>query len=425
MDRLKQIYQELGEHICLYPFFGAFYQTNNVIPDHVDSMPNSVRPCSIVTSSDHNEWNIENQSIEKTRNNRVWKSMRKDFLDGRFHEIPYCKVCSSNEKSGTTSPRMMNNKFYSEFLKIDIVEEVRKIERNDNNVQDIITLDYYPSNYCNYACVMCAGGASSQRHIFEVRVLGMKEKITVNEPDPDFYQVIEKAEVINFTGGETVMQSQVHDIMDHLIEKDLAGNVVISLLTNGSSSPSRMVDKFRHFRKVVYNVSIDGVGEVIEYQRRNCKWPEVERHAIELMNHDVITCVINFVLTGINALNIMDFITWAYAQGFGPNNAGDSRSYITISPVFRVDHLGVAALPLDLRATAIERLEQGRIYYAGLEPTLFNSYFVGVIDRFLSIIRTTRHRPEYLAQFISHIRLEDSVSHRRLIDVVPEWADYF
>lgn len=425
MDRLEKIYQELGEHICLYPFFGAFYQTNNVIPDHLDSMPNSVRPCSIVTSTDRNEWDIQTQNIRDARNNHIWKSMRQDFLEGRFHDISYCKICSSNEQSGTTSPRMMNNKFYSEFLKIDIVEEVRKIQQNGNTVQDIITLDYYPSNYCNYACVMCAGGASSQRHVFEVKVLGRKEKITVNEPDPDFYQVIKRAEVINFTGGETILQTQVHDMIDYLIEKNLASNLVISLLTNGSSSPSKMIEKFRHFRGVIYNVSIDGVGDVIEYQRRNCRWPEVERNAIELMTHDKISCVINFVLTGINALSVMDFVDWAHAHGFGCKQAGDNRSYVTISPVFRVEHLGVAALPPTLRDLALERLDQGRVRYAAMEPTELNLYFLGIVDRFRTIIETTPHRPEYVQQFVQHIQAEDSVSARPLRDIVPEWAEYF
>ena len=309
INTLEHLYAELGEHICLYPFFGAFYQTNNVIPINQDTKPNSVRPCSIVMAEDWTKWDIQpGDTITSTRNNAHWQDMRQRFLNGEFHDIFDCRSCSYNERSGTTSPRMMNNKFYTEFLTIDIVNEVRQIVANNNQVKDIITLDYYPSNYCNYSCVMCAGGASSQRQTFEVKVLGREEKIVLNPADGDFYAVLDRVEIINFTGGETILQKQVIDIIDYLIERDLAKNILITMLTNASSSPDKLTERFKHFKKVIYNVSVDGTGDVIEYQRRGCRWSEVEANAIKLMNHEVIVSVINYVLTAINAPSAMDFI---------------------------------------------------------------------------------------------------------------------
>lgn len=426
MNDLNNIYQELGEHICLYPFFGAFYQTNNVIPTTESGMNNSVRPCSIIMSEDRWHWCIQDhETITESRNNKNWKELRQKFLNGEFHNITECRSCSFNELAGTTSPRMMNNKFYSEFLSLDIVEEVKSIVANDNTVKDIITLDYYPSNYCNYSCVMCDAGASSQRHTFEVKILNRDKKIVINDIDKDFYDILDRVEIINFTGGETILQSQVHNIIDYLIEKDLAKNILITLLSNASSSPDKMTEKFKKFKQVIYNVSVDGVGEIIEYQRRGCSWAEVEANAIKLMNHEVIVSVINYVLTAINALSAMDFVDWAYANKFGRKHDQDLCGYLTISPVFRVDHLGVATLPPALRNLALERLRAGRVKYSQLEPTSFNTYFVEIIDRFINIIESTEHRPEYIAQFVDHIRKEDLVSKRPLGQVVPEWAPWF
>lgn len=423
---LARLYRELGDGICLYPFFGAFYQTNNVVPDSLDGMPNSVRPCSIVTGGARRDtWSITDGSITNARNSSLWRKMREDFLAGKFHEIEFCQICSSNEKAGTTSPRMMNNKFYTEFLDIDLVEAVKKIEANDLEVTDILTLDYYPSNYCNYSCVMCAGGASSQRHTFEIKIYGSKEKIMLNEPDADFLSVLDKVKIINFTGGETVLQNQVHTMIDYLIERDMAKDLVITLLTNASSFPEKLIEKFRNFKAVIYNVSIDGTKEVIEYQRRGCRWADVETNAIRLMNHEFISSVINFVLTGINALSVMDFIDWAYANGFGRKHENDTCNYITVSPVFRVEHLGVAALPPDLRELALARLDHGRKKYMQMEDTIFNRYFVEIIDRFVSVIENTPYQPRYLPLFIRQIRTEDSASRRTLTQAVPEWAPYF
>ena len=145
MNNLDNIYQELGEHICLYPFFGAFYQTNNVIPIAQQGMPNSVRPCSIVMADDMNKWNITNDSIHDTRNAPVWKQMRQDFIQDKFHDIYDCRSCSYNEKSGVSSPRQQNNKFLAQFLQSDIVSEVKQIINNDYNVHVFNVCNIYVS----------------------------------------------------------------------------------------------------------------------------------------------------------------------------------------------------------------------------------------------------------------------------------------
>lgn len=425
MNSTEQIYQELGDNICLYPFFGAFYQTNNVVPGAIESMLNSVRPCSIVMADDRHKWDIVDASVHNGRNTPAWKQMRQDFVDNKFHEIYDCRSCSYNEQSGTTSPRQQNNKFLAQFLQTDIVAEVNRIMANNNTVEDIVTLDYYPSNYCNYSCIMCAGGASSQRQTFEVKVLKYDQKIVLNSADPDFFAALENVQLINFTGGETALQKQVHDIMDYLIEKDLAKNILITLLTNASSSANDLDEKFRKFKHVIYNVSIDGTDRVIEYQRRGAKWSKVEPNALELMNHPYISTVINYVLTGVNVLSAMDFVNWAYDAEFGPHNPeAQQGSFINVSPVFRVDHLGVAALPPELRALALDRLTQGRQRFES-STKIFDIYYTQLVDRFIGVIETTPHNPAYLPQFIKHIQLEDSVSKIPLTDVVPEWAPYF
>ena len=421
---LEEIYQELGSGMCLYPFFGAFYQTNNVIPRDEQGMPNSVRPCSIVMAEDRHKWNITTNSIRDARNSPAWRQIRRDFVEGRFHEIHDCRSCSYNERSGTTSPRQQNNRFFVDQLGIDLVKEVREIIARDYEVSDILALDYYPSNYCNFSCVMCAGGASSKRQTFEVKVLNKAEKIVLNSPDPDFYSVLDRVRVINFTGGETVLQKQVHDIIDYLIDSGRSEQILITLLTNGSSYPDALIEKFRRFRGVIYNVSIDGVGDVIEYQRRGCVWSEVEANSLRLIRNRDFFTVVNYVLTAINVLTAMDFVDWAYNNGIGPVDDNDLEvNFINISPVLRVDHLGQSALPPELRQLALHRLQQGLARYQTYTGSLAE-YHRRTIQKIINIIEATPWNPEHTLQFWDHIRQEDSVSKRSLLEVVPEWGPY-
>jgi MoaA/NifB/PqqE/SkfB family radical SAM enzyme len=417
MNDIKRIYQELGENICLYPFLGAFYQTNNVVARDVISSANSVRPCSVIlapTAEEHRRWDITSGSIRDARNNDKWRETRKIFIEGSVHDIPDCTACSYNERSGTTSARQMNNQFFADHLDIDIVAEVKQIIANDYRAGDIHTMDYYPSNYCNYQCVMCAGGASSQRHTYEVKFMNINERILLNEPEPDFWEALRTVKIINFTGGETVLQTQVMDMIDYLIQEDLARDIRITLLTNASSYPEKLIEKFREFKSVFYTVSIDGVGEVIEYQRRGAQWAKVEENALKLLHHEFIGSVVNYVLTGINVLSIMDFLEWAHANRV---------DMITISPVFRVTHLGQAALPPELREIALTRIAERRHVFDGDQR--IDAYFRGLCDSVVDVIANTPYDPQATRDFVEHMQREDLASKKALIQVVPEWKPYF
>ena len=425
MNNLDNIYKELGDKICLYPFFGAFYQTNNVVPTDQLSMPNSVRPCSIVESPDRHKWDITQETITESRNSPAWINMRKKFIKGEFNDIEDCASCIYNERVGVTSPRQQNNKFWSEKLNLDIVAEVKNIVNDDYHVKDIITLDYYPSNYCNYSCVMCAGGASSQRQAFEVKFLDSKERILLNKPNSDFYSVLDRVEIINFTGGETVLQKQVYDVIDHLISIGRSKDVCITLLTNASSYPHGLLEKFQQFKEVIYNVSIDGIGPVIEYQRRGCDWATVESNSLQLLHHNFIVTVINYVLTGINVFSAMDFVNWCYKNSIGPQTSDDlQKSFLNISPVFRVDYMGQSCLPPELRTIALDRLYQGRDSYKQIGSVLAD-YYVEIINRIINTIEETTYDPRSLELFVNHIRRENKASRLPLHEVVPEWQPYF
>lgn len=422
--KLEEFYNKFNKEMCLYPFFGAFYQTNDIIASDQDTTPNSVRPCSLIMNPD-DRWYITDNNIHNSRNNEHWKQMRQDFIDGKYHELPDCSSCSYNEKSGTTSPRMQNNKFLFEFLDIDIANEVQNILDNNNTVDDIYTLDYYPSNYCNYACIMCAGGASSKRHTFEVKFLNYDSKIVIKDADPDFLELINNVKIINFTGGETVLQKQVFNVMDYLIQEDKAKDITVTLLTNASSSPIPIMPKLEKFANVVYNISIDGIGAVGEYQRRGSKWTTVEANALEIWNHPKLSSVVNFVITAVNVLNFVDFVDWCHNHKIGPMaDEYENGSFINVSPVFRVDHLGQAAVPTELRELALSRLYTGKEKYQKIDNVLAR-YHVGVIQRAIDVIESTPFHQAELEKFIEHIKIEDKASQVKFVDAVPEWRPYF
>jgi MoaA/NifB/PqqE/SkfB family radical SAM enzyme len=337
------------------------------------------------------------------------------MLDGEFKNIHDCRTCTFTESVGGTSPRQSANDYFVEFLDVDIIGEVNRIIENDLESDRVYALDYYPSNYCNYACIMCSGGASSKRHTMEIR-LGSDQKIFINDTDADFYSLLKDVQILNLTGGETILQKQAIQLIDYLIEQDMAKDIIVTLLTNASGFPEKVYDKFKQFKRVLYTISVDGLDSVIEYQRRECKWATVEKNALRLCNDPDVHTVVNYVATAVNLPSAVDFIDWCYANEI---------KFFSISPVVRCDHLGAGAMPPELRELALERLRAAIPKYQ--EIATHGNYmdnFLRGIEQLISTIENNPYREEHYQEFLAHIEKEDAVSKRPLVECVPEWANY-
>jgi MoaA/NifB/PqqE/SkfB family radical SAM enzyme len=408
---VKQLYDTYGGKICLAPFLNSFYATCGVVaPEHI--VKNFVRPCSIIQGGDH--WNVQNSNITATRNTQVWKSLRQTFLDGDMPDM--CATCINAEQAGASSPRQLNNEYLFEHLEIDIMHEVKQIIDNGLESNHVYALDYMPSNLCNYACVMCFAGASSQRYAFDIRQ-GEKSKYQINATDDDFFDIIKHVKILGFTGGETILQPEVKRLIDYVIEQKLAGDMIITILTNASDFPDSLVDKFAQFKKVLYTVSIDGVGVVIEYQRRGADWKTVQTNVAKIHASPVHE-IVNYVITAINILSAMDFVDWCH---------DNDLKFISVSRVFQ-EHLSVVALPPELKELALLRLQQGRRRYEHYLLPEYNNYernYVDSIDRLTNTLENAKFDQQALEKFIRHINIEDTVSRKPLCEVVPEWAPYF
>jgi sulfatase maturation enzyme AslB (radical SAM superfamily) len=409
---VNELYATYGEKMCLAPFVNSFYSTCGVV-DPDQTVANFVRPCSVIQAG--TEWNVQDSNITNTRNTRVWKDLRQSFLDGRIPQS--CSTCINAERVGASSPRQLNNQYLFEHLDIDILAEVQRIINAELTANSVYAIDYMPSNYCNYACVMCYSGASSQRYTFDIQQ-GRAIKYEINSVDTDFFDVVRDVKILGFTGGETILQPEVMRLIDYAIDQGLAQNMIITILTNASNFPDSLVEKFKQFKRVLYTISIDGVGAVIEYQRRGARWATIQENVRKIQASPVHE-VVNHVVTAVNILSAMDFVDWCYANNL---------KYTSISHVFQ-EHLGIAAVPPELKTVALERLTTGRKRYEHWATPAYSNHdkaqYVQTIDRLISTVETVEFKPAALEQFIKHINIEDTVSKQPLREVVPEWAPWF
>jgi MoaA/NifB/PqqE/SkfB family radical SAM enzyme len=418
---VKKLYEKHGEKVCLAPFFTNFYTVNSVVRPG-DSGRTEIKPCTVIKHSragkEEYNWGVEGNILD-ARNNDSWKRLRQQMLDGQLDDIDICRSCSMSEKLGSSSARQLANEYLFEHLdgEIDIMDELQQIIDNDLRSDRVFTLDYMPSNYCNYACVMCGSGASSQRLTFEIKNGSTAEYIQ-SPVDEGFYEILKDVRILAFTGGETILQPEVHRLIDELIKQDIARNMIITILTNASDFPDSLIAKLEKFKRVLYTVSIDGVGDVIEYQRRGAKWDKVSANAIKINQCPTTHNIVNYVATAINILSAMDFVDFCHAN---------DMKFISISAVYQ-QKLSVAAMPPELAQLALARLQEGRKRYEHyLSPTYTNweRNYVLTIDRLINTVENATFNPEALKQFVDHIKIEDTASKKPLKQVVPEWAPWF
>lgn len=408
MNNLTSIYQEFGQDFCVCPFLGAFYQTNQVTDN--STATNTIVPCSL-TRYNPGEFDIVNNNILQSINQPIWREIRQQFAQGKFKDIASCATCHHTEAQGGHSARLGANRHFAEHSTSDIVSLIKQIIANDYTTDRLLSLDWFPSNYCNLKCIMCAGGASSSRMTWEIQTNGIAKQVVLNESDQDFYTILKDIEIINFTGGETLMQPQVHQMLEYLVNNNLAQNKTIFILTNATTYPEKLMSLFEHFRQVIYMCSLDGVGSVFEYQRRGADWSTVSVNSLRLFKHPRIATVGNLVLTAVNAPGIKDFVQWVQDNGI--------YNGISVSPVFRAEYLDVGAMPDQLRIQTISELEQ----------MSFSSDTVGnncrsIVSSVLSILENAQHNPAKYLEFCQRIKIEDADSKLPLAQAVPKWAEY-
>ncbi len=229
-------------------------------------------------------------TLKKHWNSEYMKGIRRDLMTGK--EIPQCQVCNG---------KLLNVSIYRDYFNKTLfpnkIDEAFEKTRDDGHTDMIpISFDYRVRNLCNFKCRMCGDQLSSSWEA-ERRAMGDydREENTdfwaqkKNKPAiENFQKEVAEAELweavkdgtieeIYWVGGEPLMWEIHWEIMEYLVQNDLAKNVWIRYNTNFSRTTYKhwdLKDLLPHFKTVQICASIDGTGEIVEYVRHGIKWDQ-------------------------------------------------------------------------------------------------------------------------------------------------------
>lgn len=344
-----------SETFCVLPFMHAAV-----------SPTGSFRVCCNSNPKNNKIWKTENKEYKMFRDdiNEVWnspdyKKIRKQFIDGERPET--CQRCFREEDAGIRSPRIgYNEKWWKDDVKV--AEEIPL---------DIRYVDIRLGNLCNLKCRMCNPWSSSMwvkdwNSIVDTAELAPNAPLSDEDLDwmgklgewPDkeqtgvnFVEIAHSIEEIYLTGGEPTLALSQYKLFDYCIENDLASNIRLKYNTNLTNVPQKMLDYWKHFKRVQLNASIDAVGDRDRYIRYPSTWEKIEENFDKLNGLPNVAIQIHCTVQVLNVCALDQLFDWIKSK-----NIQDDQIYLNI--LNHPECMNIRSLPIALKNLAQLRLAE-------------------------------------------------------------------
>jgi len=307
------------ESFCYVPFYELYVEEGV----YGNTGTQRIRNCCIQTESYETD-DVFVQDPKSISEIPTIKKIRKQFLEGK--KPKECVRCWQFENKGLESFRQSFNSAYT---------------TNDipvGDTFDIRSIDLRLSNKCNLSCKMCNAHDSNQIaktqwnaytqgawkpidisiEEFEKRINPTNHITRKNFIRGSEHNLVDN--IINFikthvknkcrikiAGGEPFIMPEVEELFTKCIEHKLQDKLFFFIVTNATTVKQSMIKNIQQFDHIV-SLSVDGVGDWLEYQRTGAKWSVIDQNVDELssaLKTNLIPC-----WSHLNLFSLPSFLKW-------------------------------------------------------------------------------------------------------------------
>lgn len=361
---------------------------------------------------------------------RAWsadslREVRRQMLAGERPAA--CVRCFREEDSGLRSARQAWNQQYSE----DVTTLVQTTTADGSAPQTIKYMDLRFGNLCNLKCRMC-NPYSSHKWLEDWEELNgaMSEKERHRLQHMDWFESEEfwenlkpqlhSVDQIYLTGGEPMLSKAHVRLLDYLSEEGLASRIVIKYNTNLTVLPPKVLARWKSFKEVRVNCSLDGIGLVNDYIRHPSRWSEVDSNLRALdqlaAEHRGVKLTVHFTFQALNALNL--FAVLDYLATF---------QHIKKLPFVNVlnhpTYLNVRVLPEDMKREFCQRLKTWLDEHP-IEDFAESRDMWTRIQDLAKYVTDEDLRPAHFAEFVSKMNTLDQLRGQNYADFIPDLRGY-
>lgn len=230
--------------------------------------------------------------------------------------IPFSQVLSHRKVINIDTPWV-----HQECQKCRQEEEYKLgYRRNGLNVipagipdNKIAWLDIQFDMTCNGGCLICGPWSSSLWQSELARHHEYKLEKSVNNIEQNVKKVFgtldtSELRMIQFLGGEPFLSDVDYYALSYIANP---GQCDIKYTTNGSVYPKPdRIQRWKDFKSVLVNFSIDGIGKKFEYLRYPLIWNQVNNNIQRMINETDCRFHVNHTLTPFNILYYNEFEQW-------------------------------------------------------------------------------------------------------------------
>lgn len=351
----------------------------------------SIRPCCRFAQHTRQTKHVmpwmKDGNLTEVYNSPQMKKLRKAFLDGEMP--PECKWCWDEEDLGIES-------FRERYIK-------RGYEYDEENPIPQV-LDFKLNNVCNLKCRMCGPTASSS--IAKERGGGdpywLENKIIDTKNEEVFFKEwMPHIKELEMTGGEPFFSSENKKILNRMVDEGLAENVKLLLTTNAMFYIPKLLDKLKSFKRVQLALSIDDVGDRLEYARSGASWKTIKTNVENLRkNYPEFHIDIYRTINMFNIFHLNELDDWGMENGIR----------VTSGLLHEPEHLCIKYLPTSAKSKVNEKFKGSNSYVDVLN-------FMN--DR-VSILDSAKH----IVWFWKETDYLDGIRKTSFEDTFPEWYDH-
>ena len=281
-DQEKNLLME-SETFCMLPW------------SHLHAFPTGqAYPCCLGEMK-HPIGNLREQSLKEVWNGEPMRELRTNMLSEKKSEV--CNRCYEQEDMGFFSMRNSSNKRFGHHI------SRAHTTQSDGTVEEM-TLSYWDirfSNLCNLRCRSCGHIFSSNWYDDQVKLIEMEGGNTdswkernhriehAGRTQMDVWEqlepYLEHVEHIYFAGGEPLIMEEHYRILNALLDR---GKKDVRLIYNTNFTEltfkkQNVLDLWNQFSNVCVGASLDAMGPLAEFMRKNSDWNQIELNRREML----------------------------------------------------------------------------------------------------------------------------------------------
>lgn len=366
--------------------------------------------------------------------------IRQALLDGQ--PLEKCSTCYRMEQHNKVSGRqrqLLKVGVQTDYFAPSLASSTFKSAfdySNANQGQTLKTVVDWQidlGNYCNGACVFC-GPESSSRLATEFKHIGIIDQVPPRAwcDDPVLLEKFitdlkqcEYLQYLHFIGGETVITPGFKQILQSLIDADLAHNVTVGFTTNLTVWDDELNNNILpKFKNINLGLSIETLTPVNDYVR----YPSEQHKTFEFLERWRALSEQHGWLTQLRitptCLTIHE-VTSVYDYAWQHNLAIESCNFIT-EPKF----MRISVLPQDARDRARDRLllwladhpvETVPQIVNTRDPNLVHQQLHQDAQSYVDYLDNSEDESHRLPDLITYLKQLEANRGNRILDYIPEY----